>query len=128
MSIEQRLQASLNMDAVNGDAMERGVVAQQIREAVAELASFRQSALQQDAEIELLRKQRINLMDRWECECASRDAEIERLREKVGRMKPHMIATGDPSGWECRCCKAWGYAVRDLNHAPDCPLYEEDDR
>jgi len=62
--------------------------------------------------------------------------EIERLRKMIDRMKPHMVTTadrcvhrlGDPSGWECRCCKAWGYAVLDLNHAPDCPLYEEDDR
>jgi len=40
-----------------------------------------------DDEIERLREQRSDLTDRWECECASRDAEIERLKNQVAELQ-----------------------------------------
>jgi len=36
--IKDRLEASLRIDAINGDSFERAIVAKQIREAIAELA------------------------------------------------------------------------------------------
>lgn len=41
--IEDRLQASLKYDVINGDSSERRIFASQVQEAIAELRSLRQS-------------------------------------------------------------------------------------
>ena len=40
-TIEKRLAATLGMDAINGDSFERGVVANQIKEAVGTIRELR---------------------------------------------------------------------------------------
>jgi len=43
--IEDRLEASLKMDAINGDPFERTIVAKQIREAIAEIRKLRKEVV-----------------------------------------------------------------------------------
>ena len=45
--IENRLEASLKFDAINGDSYERGVVASQIREAILEIRKLREEIKQE---------------------------------------------------------------------------------
>jgi len=49
--IEDRLQASINMDAINGDNMERAVVGLQIQEAVYEIRKLRAAITAQKEEV-----------------------------------------------------------------------------
>jgi len=44
--IEDRLMASLKFDAISGDEFERGVVASQIKEAIAEIKRLRVAPLE----------------------------------------------------------------------------------
>jgi hypothetical protein len=47
--IEDRLQASINMDAINGDSTERSILGLQIQEAVYELRKLRHSLKDKEA-------------------------------------------------------------------------------
>jgi len=50
-SIEKRLAASLNMDAINGDSSERSVVSKQINEAIKEIITLRARIAELEADV-----------------------------------------------------------------------------
>jgi len=56
-------------------------------EAAASYAGICQTLAKSGEENERLQQQCSNLTDRWECDCAFRDAEIERLRAEINDLR-----------------------------------------
>lgn len=65
--ITARLQASIRMDAINGDGAERVVMLRQVKEAVAELARLTTAIAASEAENARLREDNATLANEVEC-------------------------------------------------------------
>jgi hypothetical protein len=82
IDIIKRLEATVRLDAINGDSFERSVVNSQIREAIAEIKLYKGLL---EAEQEDCQKQRETSQTQWErAEVAARDcASAERKTAEV---------------------------------------------
>jgi hypothetical protein len=85
--IEDRLQASINFDAINGDSMERAVVGMQIQEAVYEIRMLRAASRTVEALQAEHKAALAALAIKMDTHVAKKDKEIATLKEKLKVME-----------------------------------------